>query len=181
MAKLVCMIGVIGSGKDYRAKKLVEQGYVQVNFADPLRELMWDIEGWRPENDAEYEVFKQAVSYCPELGRGVTGREKLQNLGQAMRKRDNDYWCDQWRKALITTYKNVVCSDLRFRNEFLQAYWFQDRRDVEFVFCDYRSDRYEPDNEHESERLAQRILKDGYKDGDILPVDYLKSLLEGGL
>lgn len=198
MPKLVCMIGVIGAGKDYRAKQLVKQGYAQINFADTLRELAWEILGFVPE---DYERFKKQefIIYSEKRSERVTfthirdGRSMLQNLGTAMRKREPEFFSYGWFDKvfdLLSDYKNVVCSDLRHINELKTALdvdqevfgvgkdEIQFLADVEFVFCDYRSDRYEPDNAHESEHLAQRILKDGHKDGDILTVEYLKSLLK---
>ena len=197
MPKVVCNIGVIGSGKNFRAKQLVDQGYVQINFADNLRELAWEILGWRPFLKEDYEKFKKRSIVFTIDGdiNDITGREFLQNLGSAMRKRNADYLSDPWFDSVykkLSENKNVVCSDLRALNElkaaldFLQETLHNDGSysstwalcDVEFIFCDYRSERYNATNSHESEHLAQRILKDGHKDGDILSIEYLQGLLK---
>jgi len=185
MVKLICLLGVIGSGKTYRAEKLVkEEGFIHINFADELREISWEILKWRPKNEQEYEDFKNGLIYISSMDGRVNGRQFLQNLGMSIRKRYPNFFTECWRaKAIhiLETDTSVVCSDLRFINELEYVLDIQCSNinycslNKEFIFCDYRSNRYKANDNHESERLAQGILIDGYKDGDRLYYNYFKN------
>jgi hypothetical protein len=195
-SKLIIFIGPIGSGKDFRANEFLSDakafGYSmeKVCFADELRECMWDLWGWRPKDDKDYEKFKCGTvsMYCGNFESSlfeVSGRGLLQRLGtDVIRKRMPDFWVECWKRKvsnLLNNGKNVVCSDLRFPNELKTALTIEtdkntDPIDREFLFCNYRSARYSLD-EHESEVLAQKILEDGYNDGDSLEFDYLWSII----
>jgi len=183
MAKIVCFIGVQGSGKDYRCKKLIKQGLKQINFADALRDITWDALGWQPGIDADYERFKdlniELKTNYNRVINSLTGRQFLQNLGtEAIRSRFPDFWVDLWRQKVLKVFpdNNICCSDLRFINELQTAYGFN--KSI-FIFCNYKTIRYKADDLHESERLAQRILSDRFKDGDRLPIKYIESILRG--
>jgi hypothetical protein len=41
-----------------------------------------------------------------------------------------------------------------------------------FLFCDFRSKRYDPNSAHKSEKLAQTLLKMGLKDGDEVDLEH---------
>mgnify|MGYP000904266201 CR=1 FL=1 len=181
MPEFVCFVGCMGSGKDYQSKLLINKGYVLVNIGDSLREMAWDVLGWRPANDNEYEDFKKCV-VVPEGGffKQISGRQFLQNLGtQAIRKRFPDFWTELWKKRVIEQLengKNVVCSDIRFIKEITAAKSIC--AGAKIIFCNYISDRYNCTDNHESEKLAQIILKDGFKDGDLIPDGYINNLLK---
>lgn len=111
--------------------------------------------------------------------KAMTGRVLLQRLGtEVMRKRDPDYWVNAWRRTAeehLVKRRNVVCADCRFPNEMeavkrLSVSLSKCVPGVEFpcrfIFCDFRSARYNPGVVHESEVLAQHYLRCGYKDGD---------------
>jgi hypothetical protein len=199
---IVCFMGVIGSGKDYRAAQaMAGPGKpVRVDFKDGLLDMVRDLVGYDPRED--YEWFKQSVvgvrrepnrfmqSYQstdqralaarhPEL---MTGRRLLQRLGtDVMRKRDPDHWARVWavsaHRALDERW-TVVNADCRFINEVSMVLKVAEEARVpaRFVFCDYRSPRYDPAAEHESEKLAQALLKLGLRDGDdIRPIHFLQA------
>lgn len=175
MSNVTCFIGVLGSGKDHQSRKLVKEGYVQINFADELREMAWSILGWRPENDLEYDWFKKGQIYVPNYGE-INGRIFLQNIGSTMRKKDINYWVKCWiDKASLEVNKGnkVCCSDCRFLNEIRYAL----RLGSNFIFCNYKSSRYDDKNTHESEHLAQRFLKEGFKDLQEIEKSYLMEIL----
>lgn len=189
MSKIVCFLGVLGSGKDYQSKKLVSEGYVQINFADELRAVSWEILGWSPKNDEEYDQFKKGLIEIPNNG-FVNGRVFLQNVGSTMRKRNRNYWAECWQikvQEAIENGKNICVSDCRFPNEIQHALEFvRNNRwnklyhicnEVEFIFCNYVSSRYDAINAHESEHLAQRLLNEGCKDLQVLDKRYVKGLL----
>lgn len=179
MPGLVCFIGCMGSGKDYQSRLLVEKGYKLINIGDSLREMAWDILGWTPANDEEYEEFKKANIIFEGITE-LSGRKFLQNLGtEAIRKRFPNFWIDLWKnkiKSELSSGNNVVCSDIRFLKEIETAISISP--EVKVIFCDYRSERYNSTDTHESEKLAQMVLNDGYNDGDTISHQYLKILSE---
>lgn len=183
---LVVFLGVQGSGKNYQCDLLKEDRYIQVDFADELRSMAWDILGWKPRPecyDRDYEWFKKLelswidlihkctdkeINYyfdfkqkleIPKSDFTLTGRLFLQNLGtNAIRARKPDFWIDSWyykvSRLLKEGYK-VCTSDCRFENELITCHELC----AKFIFCDYRSERYNPDDNHESEELARFLLK----------------------
>ena len=193
-ATVIAFIGVIGSGKDYSANKLVESGgFERVDFKDGLLDLASDIVGY--DVRADYEWFKeypigvmrpanilQEPSY--QAARDVilkshpftmTGRRLLTRLGtEGMRKRDENYWVKQFIAAADTAVKRgnfVTTADCRFLNE-IRAVQYMDPN-ATFIFCDYRSERYNPSLNHLSEKLAQRLLAMGLKDGEVVTEAHL--------
>ena len=64
--------------------------------------------------------------------------------------------------------KNVCIDDLRYPNEYkvLKDYCNKNEIDFKLVFCDYHSDVYEENNQHESTQLARYLKKLGYQDQD---------------
>ncbi len=162
MNKIVCFTGVIGSGKDYQAQKLIEKGYTKIDFADALRREASEILEY--DITKNYEIFKKYAipkHFVPSslFGLEITGREFLQWLGNKRRQEDKDYWCRKWEDEVLNTMSPIVCSDLRYPNELKIASEFN----LEIYFTNYKSNRYESDNPHQSERLAQRLLNDGFK------------------
>lgn len=182
--KLVCYIGVMGSGKSFRTKKMCQenQDFVEINVADTLRNVVWKMIGWKPPTEERYELFKESTfisSTLPSVK--FTGRDILQRLGtDGIRSIEPDFWINAWKNTVYDTIylkgKSVVCSDVRFVNEVYAALELENKNiQVEFVFCDYQSDRYDQKSKHDSERLAQ-WLKRTYpdlKDGDVIPKDIL--------
>ena len=56
--KLICFIGVKGSGKSYQSKKLCDLGFKEINFADDLRDMAYDIINYIPE---DYNKAKDCI------------------------------------------------------------------------------------------------------------------------
>lgn len=162
-------LGCLGSGKDYRCNLLKEQGYEQIAFADSLRELTWKIFNWAPKDDFEYNEFK----ICKFGSAGYpffTGREFLQRLGTDARKiLDEDIWLKAFKKKIEESKHDKFCvSDLRFENELEFIKSLGDTYNVEIIFTNYKSPRYNCTDPHDSEKLAQEFLRQEYDDGDII-------------
>lgn len=171
MKKLIFYIGVIGSGKDYQANKHVEHGYEKISFADKLREMLWDTLSYYPANNEEYEYFKKSTIWTPYDY--ISGRQVIQNFGQTMKVTfGDDVWTNLFIDQVLSSEKDVVCPDMRFLEEFdgvnesLSNY-----RDINYIFCNYVSGKYDPDNVHESEHMAQYFLSNGLNDMDEIPVE----------
>ena len=176
--------------------------WVQIDFKDALIDMCEDLIGFpirgRYEEFKEYivgfqhpsvdlagilqrdtlSVFnKQCVKDYPQA---MTGRRLLQRMGtDVMRKRDPDYWATAWGQSAIAALKagkNVSCGDCRFLNEMQIVEMISAEMNIPatITFCDYHSKRYDANAVHESERLAQWILKAGWK--DLQPITYAEAL-----
>jgi hypothetical protein len=194
-SKLIIFIGPIGRARTseqmsfYLMQKHLDIVWKRFVLRMSLESVVGFM-GLRPKDDKDYEKFKCGTvsMYCGNFESSlfeVSGRGLLQRLGtDVIRKRMPDFWVECWKRKvsnLLNNGKNVVCSDLRFPNELKTALTIEtdkntDPIDREFLFCNYRSARYSLD-EHESEVLAQKILEDGYNDGDSLEFDYLWSII----
>lgn len=175
MKKIIkAFIGPLGSGKDYRCSLLIKEGYEKIAFADPLRELAWAILGWAPQNPNEYDMFKYEEFHnmiYDELSTiSFTGREFLQRLGTDARKiLDSDIWLKAFKKRIEESKHDKFCvSDVRFLNEFEFIKSLGDTYNVEIIFTNYKSPRYNCTDPHDSEKLAQEFLRQGYTDGDLI-------------
>lgn len=106
-SKLILVNGKARSGKGEVAKRLSEKfGYVELGFADYLKELAVNIFGWAPD-----EVYRNRT---PE------SRHFMQLLGNEIgRAKDLDFWVKHLQKTIEGKYKdkNIVISDLRYKNE----------------------------------------------------------------
>lgn len=172
--KVNVYIGVIGSGKDFMAKKETD---VQLSFADALREEVWEMLGWKPKTPEEYEEFKSQKWKLPgDRLHYFTGRDILQRYGTDIRrKEDPDYWAKKLVNKLILFNSidmpldpgklplnkcSIGITDCRFENEIVQLIKFSDKYLVPltFVHTDYKSDRYDSESDHESEKVAQQFV-----------------------
>lgn len=183
--KINVYIGVVGSGKDYAARRDCN---TQLAFADQLREDVWTMLGWRPKTDDEYEEFKRSTfvpaGYEPSSIKHqikVTGRDLLQRYGTEVRRKEKDsHWVDALLRQLefrTDLGKTVGITDCRFPNEVRGLIQFVRQQNKElsdiglsslyelnFIHCDYHSGRYDAAQTHESERLAQEVLAESKKE-----------------
>jgi hypothetical protein len=180
---VIVYLGVIGSGKSYSTMRDVEKGYLNFNFADEVRSVTWDLLGWKPQDEEQYEYFKKStisnkITYTKNSedvgnaliikslfyeGNPLTGRELLIKIGDGFRDRFyENIWVDLWKKRVNESGSNkIVISDCRYLNEVFNIL-NQVNFNSKFIFCDYKSNRYEI-IDSKSEWLAQQLLN-RYKD-----------------
>lgn len=181
--------GVQGSGKDYRCQQLLKQGnYKKMAFADALRKIAFTSLGIKVDKGLEnYEWMKAngCIRTIFEDGSDVTinFRKFLEFTGtEGIRSYDNDFWCKCLIKDIDNTDEklNICISDLRFYNEYKYLKEYCDKKGYEFsfVFCDYRSERYQEFNPHASARLANFLKEIGYADGDEIKDDDMQIYIE---
>lgn len=182
-------IGVMGSGKDFYAKTHMKdskaKNIVKLAFADAVRDITWILLNWKPENDSDYDKFKEKLkiklvsddNILSECG----GREFLQKLGtNAIRKYMPDFWANVVKNKILEILKkepdtDFFITDCRFLNE-LEILFQLDN--VKVIFCNYKSSRYTI-NEHESEKLANDLLKQGFDDLEDITEYIKKTYIEG--
>jgi len=177
MKKIVAFIGVIGSGKDYNSKLCLKnnQGSKKLGFSDGVREFTWNILGWSPKNNEEYEYFKDnpVMNLSTQdwiAVKSLKGRQILENVADQMRRYDPEFWGKYWlqsAKRVLTETDLLVVPDCRHHEEAEKIITLATHLgiDYQFYFCNYKSERYEIRN-HSSEKFAQVILAQGCQDGD---------------
>ena len=178
--KIMAFAGKAGSGKDFRCQQLLKQGnYKRMAFADALRKIMFLTLGIPFGQGMEhYEELKKTPLY-----NGQNLRQMLEHLGtEGIRHYDNDFWCKCLIKDLdeVPEDLNICISDLRFYNEYKYLKEYCDKKGYEFsfIFCDYRSERYQEFNPHASARLANFLKEIGYADGDEIKDDDMQIYIE---
>ena len=113
----------------------------------------------------------------------INFRKFLEFMGtEGIRHYDNDFWCKCLLKDIeeVPEDTNICISDLRFYNEYKYLKEYCDKKGYEFsfVFCDYRSERYQDFNPHASARLANFLKEIGYADGDEIKDDDMQIYIE---
>ena len=121
---LIGIVGLIGSGKDTVANRLVEKhGYIRDSFAKSLKDAVssmfnWDREMLEGNTTSSRHWREQPDKFWSErLGKPVTPRWVLQHFGtEVMRGKMYD---GIWVDSCLGRYdgKDTVISDTRFPNE----------------------------------------------------------------
>jgi len=164
--EIISFVGVIGAGKSFRTEKLIEEGFYPIAFGDALRDMAFKLLSWKPLNDEQYEEFKKGNRYIDSHSGFINGRLFLQTLGETMREENKNYWVDKLKQRIDLLYRlgytKIVVTDIRHENELelVKSY-----KNSKVIFCDYKSERYDCENKHISEKLAQEYKMKGYVDG----------------
>jgi hypothetical protein len=182
MKQIISHIGVIGSGKDFYSNNLViEKDFIHHKFANSVVEAAWKLLKYIPVDSLEYEKFKESTFECKELGIKFTGRDLLIRVGNDM-GRDlfgKEFWIervvDKMKKQL---YNNFVFSDTRYLNEAKALIKFAEdyNYEVKFIFCNFKSERFNKNIFSESEFLAQCLLEKGCSDKEDI-TNIIKNLI----
>jgi hypothetical protein len=171
MKQIVGFCGVIGSGKDYKAESYKKNGYIHVNFADPLKEIIFKtlkINNIKDHN--KYEMFKDNYwNPITKVFPSFTGRDILQ-LGNICRQiLHEDIWVDAWEKS-VKDLDKVVVSDIRYPNEAKKIISLGG----EIYFCNYKSMKYNSKTKFESEKMSQELLNKNFSDGENITQHFIK-------
>lgn len=137
---VIAVSGKLGSGKDSFADIAVENfGFKKISLAGLLKEEVREFLNKYGISFSENNLYgsqadkEEVISFPKSLnfgdlieeyeflagkGRGLTFRYLLQLWGtEYRRKTDDDYWINAFDKEALK-YDKVICSDLRFKNEF---------------------------------------------------------------
>lgn len=171
MKKIIAFIGVRGSGKDYCANATMESsklsGYkkLKVGFSDSVRNTTFQELNVYPKTPEEYDEFKKTVYYHDKFLYGKTGRDWLEYFGEGLREKFPLTWCNRLiDKVRFTPCEVLIVTDCRFPHEAMALLSLsrENKADIQFIFCDYRSGRYD-DTENEPNRMALGIREQGTK------------------
>ena len=115
---IIGLTGYAQSGKDSVANILVNNyGYTRVAFADPIRELLYQMNpavkdgGYRVQSTVDAYGWDVAKTAFPEV------RNMLQNLGVGARKTFGDMFWVQQALRQVSPEGNFVITDVRYPNE----------------------------------------------------------------
>ncbi len=171
--KIFALIGVIGSGKDHYSQRLVEKYDANIyDFSDGVREFIFDIVGENPHSPQDYIDFKYNgidIDFGSFM-HNTTGRKLMENMATKLRAVDPYFWAKICVKNAEKAVPNhIVFNAVRYLEEAEMIIDFSQRYiyDLDFVFCNFKSKRYEIRN-HESEFLAQKVLRSGAIHGSII-------------
>jgi len=124
--KIVGLCGFANSGKSSIAKYLVKNyGFVRLSFAGPVKDVASVVYGWdRFKLDGQTEedrIWRETsdFTWSKFLGRNITPRIALQQIGQGMRDIiDPNIWVHMVRREIeINENTNFVIDDVRYVNE----------------------------------------------------------------
>jgi len=207
--KIYGFVGVIGSGKSYRANQVIEETRKEKNgcvvmgdFSEGIRRFaMVVLAGLsRPINilsneysDWKNTEFEVPLPYSDQKSITLSGRQILKNVGEGLKEvLGPDIWARWTENDIISTLNHIsigmtkeqgdaikiVFGSVRFPIEAKVLFDLAAKmdREVEIIFCDYKSSVYElfP---HVSEKFAQRFIEMGYKDGDNI-TDVVREIVE---
>lgn len=110
--KNVALFGQMASGKSAIAAALVDSGYVQLAFAQPLKNIA----------ELAYGKIDKSGTYTVTSIDGdvhtISGREVLQRVGQSIKEHDRDFWLNCFFRT-VSSYESlpIVVDDGRFAFE----------------------------------------------------------------
>lgn len=171
---VISILGVRGSGKDYLAKELKDKYELQgkkvaiLGFSDGVRHRTFKELGVEYLGIEWYDKFKTDIHLFQ--GKYETGRYWLEHFGERLRARYpliwSNYSIENANKQFDMGADIVIFSDCRFPHEAMSSKLIAYRNavDVEFYFCDYKSNRYD-DSKCDTNKLALQLRGDKHKHG----------------
>lgn len=141
---IIGFTGLPGSGKDTMARKMASDypnSYI-ISFADPLKEMAWDILKWKPRSEKEYREFKEGkIDILP--GMYDNGRQFLEVLSDVVKKQcGNEVFLNMLVKKIDSLGEaNIFIPDVRFPMEFnlIRSY-----NESKIFWCNYKAIQYNP-------------------------------------
>lgn len=154
---LIGLCGAAGSGKSAAADVLCrEYGFVQIAFADTLRDMLFAMLGNQGIDHAW--ITEPRLKERPIAALGISGRQLMQTLGDWGRSLHPDFWvhalarsagmAEQMPPGTAPCHDRIVISDVRYPNE---AAWLRKHGGV-LVHISRHSGTAQPTAAHSSEQ-----------------------------
>ena len=157
--EIILICGVIGSGKDYVANFVQVPINHKMKFAKILRGMADNIAG-----STLYEDWKKEPK----------NRLFLQKMGDLLKEVYGiDFFAQQVSRDIRCTYDeskkyHFIISDFRFPYEYETIKKNFPSAKIGIYLADYHSERYDANNDHCSEKMAQKLLKNGMPTNQII-------------
>lgn len=159
--------GYAGSGKNTAAEVLIADGWVQMAFADPIREAMYVLNPLVTSTERLADVVNDkgwdgAKNTVPEIRRllQIMGTEVARNMWS------DSFWVDLlFRKAEESGVSRLVITDVRFANEMAAI------RDKAGTAVWVQRDGSKPVNDHLSDNLLSRQYFDNFVNNNSTKLD----------
>ena len=152
--KITLICGVIGSGKDYIAENMRISQYHKFKFAKLLRDMARNINNSMPYD--EWKILpknRQFLQREGDLLKEIYGEEFFaQHISRKI-----GLWSDNGN----IKDAHFVISDFRFPYEYETIKKNFPKAEIQIYLADYHSERYDANNDHCSEKMAQKLLKSG--------------------
>lgn len=152
--KITLICGVIGSGKDYTAGKIKISPFHRLKFASILRDMARNIDDWLPYE--EWKILPQNRLFLQRQGDLLKEIYGMDFFAQHI-SRKIDLWSDNGN----IKDAHFVISDFRFPYEYETIKKNFPKAEIQIYLVDYHSERYDANNDHCSEKMAQKLLKSG--------------------
>jgi hypothetical protein len=125
MSRLIAFTGPIGCGKSTAAEALIEEGWVRVKFADPLKNMLRSFYASCGIEDSAFVEARIEGGMKEEPDpflAGRTPRHAMQTLGTEWGRNliAPDLWTMAWQQRVLSMASrelDVVVDDCRFANE----------------------------------------------------------------
>jgi len=181
MIDITALMGLPGSGKDTMANELaseIENSHI-ISFAEPLRDMAWEVLKWKPKSENDYRTFKEGKSAVLPGGFD-SGREFLEVLSDSVKSRfGQDCFIkllDQKIKSLDIEDEvvNIFIPDLRMPREFSYITSFENSK---IIWCNYKEvqfdysleKKYKHNSQVETLTMLYKLnLQDRNKHGEII-------------
>ena len=110
--KNVALFGQMASGKSAIAAGLVDSGFIQMAFAQPLKNIS-ELAYGKVDKSGLY-----TVTNLDGVESTISGREVLQRVGQSIKSHDRDFWLRCFfRQVNLMDNNAIVVDDGRFEFE----------------------------------------------------------------
>lgn len=112
--------GRIGSGKTTTANYLVEKGFTELTFGEPVKKIVEIVYGFDKEIiNPQTPHHRRLRENLKDPIYGITARQALEYIGTDIfrEKVDNNVWVNVIKRNIQKLGGNIVVSDCRFKNE----------------------------------------------------------------
>ena len=99
---VIAFIGYGGSGKDYEARKYVDQGYARIRMSHAVQEIMYSMLN---NVGIDYETIKTTSFYNTINRNSFTGKHLMNGLTETIIKYDPEFWFKIWQQKV---YQYIV-------------------------------------------------------------------------
>lgn len=119
MPKLIGICGRIGAGKTTFANYLIEEGFEEITFAQPVKKIVEIVYGF------DYDILLAKTQSTRQkrdelIIDGYNARTRMEQVGTMFRNVEPNTWINVAKRKINELYtkgKNIIVTDCRYKNE----------------------------------------------------------------